>query len=217
MRKFGIKLDGQEQIIEDIIVNYLKESNYQEFKYLEIGAAGSVTMKAIYEIISENIKHQNWSIWGLDLPNGYSLDWNQINKFGYPLKVIKNNIHVFNTPEKANATLWLQDNPRELINSLDNESIDICFIDADHSYKAVQADFLVVEPKIKKNGIITAHDTDVLSQGTDFQELSQDFIGARRAFSDLGLYDNKKTDWQFLFETQGFNGGNGCSFFRKIS
>lgn len=39
-----------------------------------------------------------------------------------------------------------------------NETIDIIFIDADHSYEAVKKDLEAWYPKVKRNGIIAGHD-----------------------------------------------------------
>lgn len=43
----------------------------------------------------------------------------------------------------------------------DRESIDLAFIDGDHTYEGVLADFRNVLPLVKKGGIILAHDCQV--------------------------------------------------------
>ena len=40
----------------------------------------------------------------------------------------------------------------------DNESIDVIFLDADHSYKSVKKDLECWYPKVKKGGILAGHD-----------------------------------------------------------
>lgn len=47
----------------------------------------------------------------------------------------------------------------------EDESIDFCFIDADHSYESVKKDILFWYPKVKKNGIIAGHDYSNLHPG----------------------------------------------------
>ncbi len=45
------------------------------------------------------------------------------------------------------------------------KDIDYLHIDADHSYKAVKADFEAYEPRMREGGIITLHDTAVKRAG----------------------------------------------------
>jgi hypothetical protein len=48
----------------------------------------------------------------------------------------------------------------EAVNEIEDKSLDICFIDADHRYGAVKADILAYIPKIKNGGILSGHDFD---------------------------------------------------------
>lgn len=42
--------------------------------------------------------------------------------------------------------------------NLDNESVDLVFIDGDHSYSQVKKDLLNYGPKLKRNGVLLGHD-----------------------------------------------------------
>lgn len=215
-------MNGNETPIEELFKQYL-EINESDFKYLEIGAAGTVSMKAIYEIISENIKHNNWEVHGLDLPNGWSLDWNEIGKFNHPLCVYVNEIqNLARFDHLAKASLWLQSNPRKWISELKDESIDICFIDGCHGAPCVIKDFEAVKSKIKKNGIVFFHDAGEPEQGTDWQGHCNEHINVRKAVNDLGLLDSSESKlhgWEFIFEAQGSRkiggDGNSCVFVKK--
>jgi len=55
-----------------------------------------------------------------------------------------------------------------------DHSLDICFIDADHSYEAVKRDLSLYLPKVKEGGIFCGH---------DFDDITPDFSVARRALS----------------------------------
>lgn len=45
--------------------------------------------------------------------------------------------------------------------NFENESLDLVFIDADHSYEAVKADIAAWEPKVRPGGILCGHDYGV--------------------------------------------------------
>ena len=45
-------------------------------------------------------------------------------------------------------------------NSIDNASLDLVFIDADHSYEWVKKDIAAYKPKLKSQGWLTGHDID---------------------------------------------------------
>lgn len=220
MRKYGIRQSGNEQAIEKIFVDYLKDFNGNNFYYLEIGCASCESMNSIYDIIGENAREGLcWTVNGLEISDWVKIDWCVKERFKHPLSIYLNGKKYGNSPD-SNAILCAEDNPREWISKLPDESIDICFIDADHGYTSVQSDFLAVESKIKKNGILWFHDFCVLSQMTDWQNYSQDFINVRRACADLGLMDNKRNGWIFLGEnlaSRFVNGdGNGIGIFKKI-
>lgn len=231
-RKFGIRMDGNQHEIESVIKKYVTD-NYmlveyvpdlsKKFKYLEIGAAGAVTMKSIYEIVKECFPphfNDSFEILGLDLPNGWSLDMNSISKFEHPLGIYRDGLPMENTDRNANAKIYLESNPRKWISRLENESIDICFIDGCHGAPCVKADFEAIKSKIKKGGIIFFHDAGEPEQGTDWQGHCDEFINVRQALKDLELF-NTGPEWEFLFETQGTRkiggDGNSCVFIKKIA
>ncbi len=49
----------------------------------------------------------------------------------------------------------------EASSEIEDESIDIVFIDADHSYEGVRDDIMYWAPKVKSGGIVCGHDYDV--------------------------------------------------------
>lgn len=62
---------------------------------------------------------------------------------------------------------------------VDNESVDICFIDADHHYAAVKDDIHEYLKKVKPGGLLCGHDCEQLpprKQYTD-EELKHDWDG----------------------------------------
>lgn len=219
MKNFGIRMSGLELEIENLFINYLCNLSTNSFKYLEIGAASCTTLKAIHDIVKNNVKHDDWEVIGVDIENGYSVDWKEIRKLfkDNELEVYTNRVTNRRFPAPK-AKLFIDKNPRELVTN-NFYDIDICFIDACHGYKCVTEDFHTVQNNIKPNGIVFFHDTSILEQGTDFQEHCKEFINVRKALSDMGLFDNKHPNWKFEREVLGsrfFGGdGNGISIFRK--
>lgn len=57
---------------------------------------------------------------------------------------------------------------------LDN-SLDLVFIDANHSYEFVKKDIIKYSPKLKKHGLLTGHDIDYPGVNKAVKELISDF------------------------------------------
>lgn len=220
MKKFGIRTDGIEVEIENIFKNYLSQ-NEDDFKYYEIGSAGCITLRAITDIVIENIKHKNWLVDGLDLVNGYSLNWTEINSV-FDKKSLQvftegmSSISYLNAP-KTRLLLW--EDPRTYTKSLTENSLDIVFVDGNHNKFNVTEDFLSVESKVKKNGLVLFHDFCQYEQDTDPQ-VGGGFIEVRSACEGLGLLNNTREGWNFIKEIPGSRAwggdGNGVGVFKKI-
>ncbi len=58
---------------------------------------------------------------------------------------------------------------------LQNKSIDLIFIDADHSYDSVKKDILAYTPKLKDHGILAGHDIDYPGVNKAVCEIVKDF------------------------------------------
>jgi len=220
MKKFGIRTDGIEEQVEKLFIEYLKTSN-NNFKYYEIGCAGCITLKAITDIVKENIKHNNWIIEGIDLSQESSMNWQEVNSVfsTQTLQIFNNGLSNLNYLNIPHTRLLLWENPREYTKSLDNKSLDIILIDGNHNEINVTEDFLSVEDKVKDDGLVLFHDFSELDQGTDPQA-GGGFIEVREACKKLGLIDNSRKGWTFIEEIKGSRNwggdGNGVGVFKKI-
>lgn len=56
-----------------------------------------------------------------------------------------------------------------------DQSADLVFIDADHSYESVKKDILKFTPKLKTNGLLTGHDIDYPGVNKAVNELIKEF------------------------------------------
>lgn len=210
MKQFGIRTDGLEEIFENIFKDYFSSGSVENFKYLEIGAAGCQSFKSFYELIEENC-NVDYHAYGLDLVAGWSLDWRHIGNFGHPIQIFSDDPKQNSFAFSAKASLFLKNNPREWISSFfEDGAIDICFIDGCHGSKCVIKDFEVVSPKIKQGGLVMFHDSGEAETGTDWQGHCEEYINVRKAILDLGL-DGSNSDWSFLMDIKGSrtHGGDG--------
>jgi hypothetical protein len=220
MKKFGIRTSGIEIEIENLFKDYLNY-NKDDFKYYEIGAAGCITLRAITDIVVENIKHQNWLVDGIDLVNGYSLNWSEINSVfnQKTLQVYTEGMSNLNYLKNPKTRLLLWEDPRKYSQSLDDKSLDIVLIDGNHNETNVTEDFLSIESKVKINGLVLFHDFCQLEQGTDPQ-VGGGFIEVQKACENLNLLNNKRDGWIFIKEVKGSRywggDGNGLGIFKKI-
>lgn len=63
----------------------------------------------------------------------------------------------------------------DVADQLPNNSMDLIFIDADHSYESVKKDIAAYTPKLKDNGILSGHDIDYPGVNKAVRELIKDF------------------------------------------
>jgi len=81
---------------------------------------------------------------------------------------LKHNIDVLGVNSQ---TTILSGDSAECAKDIPNNSVDIVFIDADHTHDKVLADLTAYFPKLKKSGILTGHDLNhkgVISAVTEF-------------------------------------------------
>lgn len=222
---FGIKMCGNEisfeSYLNQAIQNHIALNVESQFIYLEIGAAACETLITVRNLLltSPSLREREFHAYGLDLPNGWSLDWKKINSVvGLSIEGSTNGQD--KRPNGSRATLLLEKNPREMVKRWDikfpNAKIDFCFIDGCHGKACAVADFLAVEPHIRTGGIVCFHDVGVVEQGQDFQEHCGEYINVRQGIIELGLFDNARAGWKFLSESVANYDNNNCGFFQKL-
>lgn len=92
-----------------------------------------------------------------------------------------------------NAKL-IQGSSIEVYNQLPDESQHFIFIDGNHSFPYVVADFFCYSGKIKVGGYICFHDAAPHSQGKSYQRMGSEddmdmYISVRKALSKIGLFN----------------------------
>lgn len=66
---------------------------------------------------------------------------------------------------------------------VENNSLDFCFIDADHSYAGVKADIMAWRPKVKPGGWLCGHDFGNLKKG-NVEKAVREFFAAKQIETD---------------------------------
>lgn len=128
------------------LVRHAKELD-QESRYVEIGSfLGCSTL-----LVALNSNATVWAhdIWSLD-SNANPVECPSENFFNFYAKVKEYNLR--------NRVIPIIGNSLKTIAMHDDDSIDLAFIDGDHSFEGTLGDFENVYPKMKKCGIILAHD-----------------------------------------------------------
>lgn len=75
----------------------------------------------------------------------------------------------------GNRLIPIQGVSYNIADQIPDNSVDLIFIDADHSYDAVKKDILAFTPKLKKGGILTGHDIDYPGVNKAVHELIGEF------------------------------------------
>lgn len=139
------------QVDVDVLIDLSKKLlNDKNSKYLETGSYLGCSSLII-------ALHSNATIWAHDI---WVEDWSELG--GGPPPEVKDYFYEFYKMVKDNDMIKriipIRGKSSYTVGIHDDNSIDLAFIDGDHSYNGCLSDLNVVFPKMKKTGIILVHD-----------------------------------------------------------
>jgi hypothetical protein len=124
--------------------------------------------------------------------------------------------------EMPHYTRIIKGNSNEVYHLLANESQDLIFVDANHSYPYVVQDFFCYMDKVCPEGYFCFHDTGRHIKPFDGYQSGDisnpdSYVAVRKALKKIGLLDDKFEGWELVFdradETDQFG---GICVFKKL-
>ena len=161
--------------IRPILEFCFRKFDNKPINVLEIGARYGESSKLIlkhlnvneYTIVDPYTSYDDYKRDGFDEIISLDKEDTIFNRVKTELTKINNNVKFYKT----------YSNNKETIDSIEDESIDLIFIDGNHSYKYVLEDLENYAPKLKKNGVLCGddffmrlHKNDVLNTGASYDE-----------------------------------------------
>ena len=115
--------------------------------------------------------HSNATVWAHDI---WVTDWSELK--GLPPPEVKDYFYEFYKSVKnnklENRIIPVRGRSEYTLGIHDDASIDLAFVDGDHSFEGCMADLNAVWPKVKKGGTILVHDG---YQGSEVQKALKKF------------------------------------------
>lgn len=164
-----LKFDVDEQGVAYTYVNGVKGTLRQmDFQILKqftesIPTGGRYVETGSYlgcsSVIAALSVKRNVKIFAHDL---WEQDMNNLDENGSPPPFVENYFYKFYNNIKQNnlenVVIPIRGDSSWTLGIHDDESIDVAFIDGDHSYEGIQKDLKAAWPKMKENGYILCHD-----------------------------------------------------------
>ena len=121
--------------------------------------------------------------------NAYHIIINcELNKF-YLIDPDYNGTFNYGWFKKYQQAIFLRVPSNQAVRLIDDNSLDLVFIDADHHYDSVKEDIEIWYPKVKKGGIISGHDY-YMNDGINLKYN----IGVKRAVNEYFDHINFEAD-----------------------
>ena len=186
-----------------VLIDKISQLQKEGITVAEIGVFDGSTTAHYLPIIQQN--------------NGkvYAVDWFSGNEGA-------NGVHEYNPGNKDNILNTFKSNIEQYshivtildgkscdkISEIPDNSLDICFIDADHRYSSVYNDIKLCLPKMKKGGLIGGHDCEDINAALGpipdgYLEIDYD-VGAQKHWGTIkAVFDHFGTSVEIIPDPHG--------------
>lgn len=213
MIQYGLISETDARCLEKTIDLICSEFPGQDIHVTEIGIFDGQTSRGINEYITSK---QYGSL------NVYSKEPMQAHNFKCNFTAIDNNKDKEVLKPFEDCTLIIG-NSTEVYNALADNSQHMIFVDANHSFPAVIADFFCYESKVKKGGYFCFHDTGKhIKNFTDYQRMGSGgdldmYISVRKALHRIGVLSDELFGWRLIYDEADENDrAGGIVVLKKI-
>lgn len=192
----GLISETDAKTIEKTLQLVLKEFPYHVIKTCEVGILDGSTSLGIHEFFEEHKReHVHTAI---------------------------DNAQYCEIKSPFDGCNFILGDSKYVYNHLEDSSQNFIFVDANHNYPSVIADFYCYSRKVRVDGFIGFHDTALhIKEYLDYQWFgdkhdTEMYISVRKALTDIGLYDDHPK-WKLIFdECDQFDAAGGVSIFQRI-
>ncbi len=185
--KMGFKTEGSERLFFAALFTALDGTEAEPFIAFEIGTATGLTTRAIEAYVRPlmaEFLHFRWRIFSCDLPDGWSLNVDQLKK-NLPDESLIDASGRFELSPDNRVTVFLSPSEKVLASPV-VPHINFAFIDGCHCYQCVMKDFINVGVKLVQGGIVVFHDTGLSIQSPDnHSKHGKHMIYTRLAVEDI--------------------------------
>jgi len=193
----GIISPTDAQTIENTLGMILDDFYDETINTCEVGIADGETSRGINEYILQHGRKNNHTAVDNQILQNIQVPFEGCNF------LLGNSTHVY---------YQIPDNSQHFI-----------FVDANHSFHFVVADFFCYAPKVKIGGYIGFHDTARhIPEFTDHQwfgdkENPDSYIAVRKALKAIGLLNNSFPNWELVFdEADPLDRAGGVCIFKRL-
>ena len=149
----------------ETLVALIKKNNYQS--YVEIGLGCGKTIRYLVK----NIIEPNFKFHGIDPYEKY--DELHTKGLRHPESFFKENMKELINTVKDDRFIFYNEYSHNMVQHFENDSIDIVFIDGNHTYKYVLQDMKDWYSVVRIGGILAGHDYYPLGKNHSYRQVGE--------------------------------------------
>ena len=148
--------------VEDSKILFKYGKKFEGGVYVETGSYKGLSATIVSEAMGENSKIYCHDLW-VD-----EKDWDKVLKGSTPPPKTSNIFQTFKDNMKKNnfddRVIPMRGDSKETLHQHKDNSVDLCFIDGDHSVEGCYSDISILYDKLKHGGVMLGHDCETGSE-----------------------------------------------------